>query len=420
MEILVVYAVLDWPLRATIDEHLFSFQRYATGHRCHYLNLAVRGVPAWLDLDRFDLIVFQTTCLSRWNPPVFAKLRRRAAPLSKARGVRIALPQDEFINTDLLCDFVNELAIDHVFSVAPASEWPKIYHAVDRQRVRFHQVLTGYLDDATIARIERLKDTPRDLDVGYRAWRAVAWLGRHGILKTRLSDEVARRGAAHGLAVDCSTREEDTLLGDAWFRFLSRCRYTIGVEGGASILDRDGSVKARTEAYVAAHPDASFDAIEAACFPGRDGELSLFALSPRHLEACATRTGQVLVEGDYNGILKPHEHYIPLKPDLSDLDAVLEAVKADDSRQAMTERAYQDVVASGRYTYRGFVSEVLGLSFPHGLPAASEAGSLPWRRMALGDKMSWARVAVTAAMKRRGRKLLPAATVARLRELKNR
>ena len=33
----------------------------------------------------------------------------------------------------------------------------------------------------------------------------------------------------------------------------------------------------------------------------RDGKLQLHAISPRHIEACATRTCQVLVEGDLMG-----------------------------------------------------------------------------------------------------------------------
>ena len=55
-----------------------------------------------------------------------------------------------------------------------------------------------------------------------------------------------------------------------------------------------------------------------------DGRLQLFAISPRHLEACATRTCQVLVEGEYSGVLRPGEHYIPVRKDLSNLDDVLE------------------------------------------------------------------------------------------------
>ena len=50
---------------------------------------------------------------------------------------------------DLLCDLINDLGVDYVFSVAPESEWPKLYRTVDFRRVRF-EALTGYLDGALI------------------------------------------------------------------------------------------------------------------------------------------------------------------------------------------------------------------------------------------------------------------------------
>ena len=126
------------------------------------------------------------------------------------------------------------------------------------------------------------------------------------------------------LRADISTDEKETFCGDDWYRFLLKCKYTIGVEGGASILDRDGSISRKTDEYCSRHPGASFDEIEKACFPGLDGSLKLFALSPRHLDACMTKTCQILIKGNYNGTLSPELHYIPLEKDFSNLGQVLE------------------------------------------------------------------------------------------------
>ena len=82
-------------------------------------------------------------------------------------------------------------------------------------------------------------------------------------------------------------------------------------------------------------------------------------ISPRHLEACLTRTGQILVEGEYNGILKPDLHYIPLKADFSNLQEVFDRIQDEPARLEMVECAYRDIVATGRYTYRGMVNTVL-------------------------------------------------------------
>jgi hypothetical protein len=273
-------------------------------------------------------------------------------------SVKVALPQDEYIYTDLLSNFINEFSIDYVFSVAPETEWPKIYRTVDFNKVKFFRVLTGYLEDTTVRRINALakREQARPIDIGYRAKWPAPWLGRHGHLKGRIGDLFQQEAPKKGLVTDISSQREDTFLGDDWYRFLLRSKYTIGVEGGSSILDHDGSIKKKTEEYLAQHPEASFEEVEDACFPDLDGSFRLFAISPRHLEACATRTCQVLVEGNYNGVLAPGVHYIELKKDFSNVDQVLETIKADNLREQITERACCDIVESEKYTYRKFVN----------------------------------------------------------------
>ena len=407
--ILIVYGLLQHPLRSAIKDHLYSFRRYAGG-RCVYLNMHARSVPRWVLRTHFDAVVFHTTFLSqRWHPHVFERLRQRARPLLGVGDVRVALPQDEFLHTDLLCEFIEEFDVDRVFSVAPPSEWPKIYAGVDRERVRFSEALTGYLEADTVMRIDRIvaETGERPIAIGYRAWEGAPWLGRHGMLKRTVGEEFERAATERGIATDISTREEDALSGDDWFRFLARCRYTVGVEGGATVLDRDGSFKARTEAYLREHPGATYEQVEEACFPGADGELALLAVSPRHLEACATRTCQVLVEGSYSGVLQAGTHYIPLRRDLSDVQAALHLIQSDSERERITEAAYRDVVASGRYSYAGFVAEVeraiaedrVRLSGDRGQAGAPAGGSGAALGRALAgpaDTASWLQVILAA------------------------
>jgi hypothetical protein len=387
--LLIAYAQQGWPVRGAVRDHLASFARHSHA-RCHYLNLSVRRPPRWLLRIPFDAVVFHTSFLShiRWDPATGERLLDCARPLRELAATKAALPQDEFLRSAVINDFINDFGVDVVLSVADSSQWPLIYDTVDRERVRFSTVLTGYLLDETVARTEAVvAATPkRSIDVGYRAFHAPAWLGRQGQLKTNIAGVVGDAARARGLEVDVSTRAEDTLYGDEWLRFLALSRYTLGVEGGASVLDRDGSVRARTEAYTAAHPKAGFDETEAACFPGRDGELALAAISPRHLEACAARTCQVLVRGRYNGILEPDRHYLALEPDFSNLDVVLDAIASGERREEIVRAAYDDVVASGRYTYKAFVEQVereCGLQPAAGRPSAHAALARAT------DRLSW-------------------------------
>lgn len=380
----------------TISDHLYSFQRYS-GARCFYLNLAVQTIPYYLRKITFDLIIFHTVFLSnRWYMPSFERALKRAHILKDFSATKVALPQDEFFYPEAICNFIKEFDIRHVFSVAPPSEWPKIYKTVDSQKTKVHHVLTGYLDDSTLERIKGLvRDTSkRDIDIGYRAWRAEPWLGRHGFLKTQVADLFTEKGPPKGLATDISTRYEDTFLGDEWYEFLLRCKYTIGVEGGASILDWDGKIRQKTQTYIAQHPQASFEEVEEACFPGLDGSLNLFAISPRHLEACATKTCQILIEGKYNGILSAGRHYIELKQDLSNLDQVLDLMKNDGLRNEIVENAYKEVVLSELYNYQSFVSVVLESSL-NGVEYRRDDSvlcRLAWRLIRLANLFSWQKI----------------------------
>lgn len=391
-----------YPPRATVRDHLYAFARYA-GHPCGYLNLAVRTIPDYVAKAHWDLIIFHTPFLvTRWKPVDFQRLLDKVQCFRESTAVKVMLPQDEFIHTDLLGEFISDFRINHVFSVAPPSTWPKIYPSLPASTT-ISQVLTGYLDDRVVAWLDRqyARQQTRPIDIGYRSAHPMMWLGRQGQLKWQVGEVVQQHAAPLDLVTDISTRPQDTILGDAWYEFLLRCKYFLGVEGGASILDRDGAFWARTNAYLAQHPLAQFSEVETACFPGVDGSFDLRAISPRHLEACATRTCQVLIEGDYNGILQPGIHYLMVKRDFSNVDDVLRQVKDDTQRETIVARAFQDVVASEQYTYRAFVRQVimtaLGQQTNEQRHAASSA--ITWR-MRQEDRVAWGIVATLAKAKR--------------------
>jgi hypothetical protein len=391
---------MEYPLRATIRDHLYSFADHS---RCRvvYLNLAMSNVRDCYFRINFDLIIFHTTVLGRWFRDAFWNILAPARVLKNVNARKVIMPQDEFLNSDLLVEFIHEFQIDCVFSVSPPTEWAKIYDGADFGRVAFHQVLTGYLAPKTIDAINKITtgiDT-RPIDVGYRAYRAEPWLGRFGWLKRKLADEFLEHAPQVGLRVDISTEPSDTLLSMEWYRFLLNCKYTIGVEGGSSILDHNGEVKKCTEDHLVTHPEATFEQVEQACFAGRDGSLQLQVLSPRHLEACATKTCQVLVEGQYNGILKPHTHYIPLRRDFSNLEEVIELMRQDRVREQIVTNAYRDIVQSNKYTYKQFVDSVLQVALADVTPSVWSAESeASYHRAIKEDRKSWRKIKYISAI----------------------
>jgi hypothetical protein len=327
---------------------------------------------------------------------------------------------------DLINDFVEDFGISHVFSVAPESEWPKIYPNLDPTKVTLHRILTGYLDDSAVRRIDTLASRVRNrpIDVGYRAGTVRPWWGRQNLWKLQLGSALREQMRYLDLVLDCRVGADTFLLGDAWYRFLLSCKYTVSAEGGASVLDYDGKIEARCRAYLEVHPNAEFSEIEALCFPGLDGQLDLRALSPRHLEACATRTCQILLEGQFNGILEPGKHYIELRRDLSNLRQVLDAVKSDHLRDQITERAYRDIVVSGRYSHRGFVQFLLATALGVSEVARARESSWSIRESVLRawfrtlDDISWLKVILASCAKRVLLSILPASLTAQLRKLR--
>lgn len=360
--ILHVTSNKTWPLRTTLDEYHHCFKTYLKDN-VYYLNLAFKKVPAYVLKVDYDLIIFSTLFMgNHWHGrEKFRQLMQRAHDLKQLNAIRICLPQDEFIQPDLLCEFINEFDINYVFSVVAESEWAKVYRHVDFEKVKFIRILPGYIDDNKIEAITQLARTSeRTIDIGYRAaGQPYYWFGRHGRLKQLIADEFQRVGPQHGLNVDISTDRKDIITGTSWYKFLCQCKYTIGVMGGTSLIDYDGSLYFGINEYMRQNPGATFEEVEQIFFPGLDGHVKNFMITPRVLEAALTQTCQILVEGDYNGAIKPGRNYIELKKDFSNLDDVLELVKQDRLRTKLVNNTYDDIVLSGKYSYNWFVNFIL-------------------------------------------------------------
>lgn len=369
------------PLRQTVKNHLDCFGTYGN-YPVIYINVAY-GIPFFL-LKKIPIqaIIFHTSFLvMRWTPKLFAHKTKKVDFFKNLTCPKIALPQDEFIHTQILVDFFNAVNITHVYSCASKGEWKNIYKGLNKG-VKFNTVLTGYIrvEDIKIAQ-DYMDSTPREIDVGYRTQHMPSWLGRHGELKIKIAEKTQEIAPYLGLKIDISTDPQDILSSKKWMAFLSRCRAIIGVEGGASILDRDGSLREKIEAIEKTMQDPEKSILCQEILKEYEGNLNLKAISPRHFEACLTRTYQILVEGEYNGVLKAGEHYFPVKKDFSNLAEALESLKDVAHVQRVTEKAYQDIVCSGQYIYKNFVEFIEKTAFE--MPSPEEEETFPFSRLAL-------------------------------------
>lgn len=191
-------------------------------------------------------------------------------------------------------------------------------------------------------------ETSRPVDVGFVGWIYRYFIG--DVERTRIIRAVQENAPRWGLR---SEFREGTVPADEWADYLRRCNGTVGAESGTYYLDREGTLLAAAKRYEEEHPDATFEDVHERFFARPEVEVvSGKCVSSRHFEAIGTQTCQILLEGHYNGILQPEEHYISVSKDLADLEDAIERFKDSDYRRALVTRAYEYVLEQHTYAHR--------------------------------------------------------------------
>jgi hypothetical protein len=343
-------------VRLTIRQHLDALERLPSAWVLPYN--AVNGVPSWLGRLDFDAVVLDTTTLCmRWTPG-YEDWRRRSDWIAELDALKIALPQDEYHHSDTLDEWLDDVGVTVIGTVLDDRHRDELYPRMSKKAV-FYELLTGYIDESAAERIRSRLQPPgrREIDIVYRARNLPYWLGSHGQLKHRIGEAVAEHAPAKGLRTDISTRQAQTVLGDAWLDFMASGRATIGAESGSSTLDGRGELSVHLDELLAENPELTFEEYARQMPPGWD-DYEFFAISPRHLEAVVTKTAQILVEGAYSGVLEPHRHYIPVRRDFSDLDDALEAARDHALLERVAQQAYVDIYENGRWGFRRLTETV--------------------------------------------------------------
>jgi hypothetical protein len=321
----------QWPMRRWEHQRIFAWKACFPG-RVSFLNIGFPFNPAWITGLDPDLVVVDATALTARYTRVGLGGLRRAMEAVPARSRRVAAPLDEFLGLQGLRDVLVEARIDLLLTALEPALWDSVYPVAQRP-FAMRRFLTSYVDDGLMRRSSS-DLAQRSIAVSYRAWEAPAWLGEMGVLKREVGLKAAAWAQARGHRADVAVDGERRLVGDAWLRLLGASRAVVGVEGGSSLVDAAGDP------------------------PTGEPQAEIRAMSPRHLEAVATRTFQVLVEGDYSGVLEAGTHYQPVRRDLSDIEAALDLSRDPQRAQAMVDRAHDEIVASGRYSWRTVVAEI--------------------------------------------------------------
>jgi hypothetical protein len=335
----------------TVREFVGSIGRYSR-FDIRYM-CAIEGAVAGEDFGDHDFLFISYCCVLRDESITSSDMLMR---IKAFRGVKVLTIQDEYDNIGLSRRRIRELGIDIVLTCVAPDHIRDVYLTDTLPDVTFLHVLPGYmpeLDGSAFA--QPLRD--RRITLGYRGRDIGFGYGELSYLKLEVGKRF--RAACESLEIthDIDWTEESRIYGDDWYRFVGSCRATLGTESGSDVFDEDGRLRAMARAWQASHPDATFEEFRP-LIAGYEVTGRCATVGPRVFEAAILRTPMALVEGDYAGVLEPVKHYIPIRRDFSNVNKVLEQLQDLDALESMAERVYQDVVLSGRYTYRQFVARV--------------------------------------------------------------
>lgn len=332
-----------------------AWPRHLAAHpalECTTINLLDRRVMARLRAlatvraGRFDRVVLLHSVFSNGRAldgPLFDLVRAAPQPKAYFIGNEYKLMPEKMA-------FCEDLGIALLIS---QSSSPTI-HRLYRERLRC--AVTGIpntgLDPARFT--PKTPAGERPIDLGYRADDSPVYLGHRE--RREMADYFRGVAAKFGLTVDISLDPADRLAEAEWAAFLDRCKGQLGTEAGGDYFDLDDRTRKAVNAYLAEHPNASFDDVFERFFRHLEGAVPLRILSGRNVEAAGTKTVQILFDGEYDGYFLPDEHYIPLRKDFSNADEAIRKFRDVAFCERLAQNAYD--VATSSLTYSTLIDRL--------------------------------------------------------------
>ena len=345
----------------TITEHLEALGKYSQ-HEITYIpattnfwSQSPKHAADLPDLSIFDVAIVHYSVRLSISDHLDQGIARA---LQGFTGLKLLFIQDEYENTEIARSWMERIHFDIVYTCVPAESIELIYPAYRFPATEFLPTLTGYVPENL-----RIKDyakplSQRPIAIGYRGRDLHPVYGQLGHDKWRIGVEMKRIAQANGIVVDIEVDDSRRIYGDAWYEFLGSCRAILGTESGANVFDFDGSLRKKIDLLKKSEPWISFKDISEQILQNHEGLVHMNQISPKIFEAIQLRTALILFEGKYSSVVEADKHFIPLKKDFSNIDEVLAKVADNKFLTDLTERAYQDIIASQQYYYRTFVEGI--------------------------------------------------------------
>lgn len=365
----------------TIKEHLESFRRFSR-HEIIYLP-ATQNITPTVPLSLFDIVVvhYSVRIIHPQAVQSTAMLSNTYIDaLETYGGYKILFIQDEYDATNVANSWIKRLGFHTIFTCIPRQYLNTVYTKQIFPAVHFEATLTGYVPSSLMRYKNVLPPSKRTTILGYRGRILPYSYGTLGYEKYFIGAKAKELCVLKGIACDIEVDDAKRIYGADWYAFMASCRATLGTESGSNLFDFDGDLKERIAQKLKENPDLSKEAIFEE-FVNANEKIKMNQISPKIFEAITLKTILVLFEGEYSGVLKPDIHYIPLKKDFSNFDAVIEKLNDPVFVDAMAERSYNDIILSGKYSYQSFIEdferllvEECGVSCNQNIPLLSVSG----------------------------------------------
>jgi hypothetical protein len=337
----------------TVRDHLESFVKFSANDV--YYAVATHDAPCEFDLAAFDVVIVHYSVRVCLGTHISVHYKKR---LQEFTGLKVLFIQDEYECTEVSRQFIESYGIRLVFTALDSVAVEKVYPRKRFPGVQFVENLTGYVPESleSLPQVRPLAE--RKVMIGYRGRKLGYWYGNLGQEKLNIGRRMRAICEERGIVHDIAWGNSDRIYGPAWNDFLQSIRATLGTPSGSNVFDYTGTIRKSIEKGLAANPELTYDEAFRLYLSEHEGKVVLDVISPKVFEAAACRTALILYPGGYSGVVQPNEHYIPLERDFSNIDDVLAKVADDAFITALTDRAYEHVIASRKYNYRAFAAMV--------------------------------------------------------------
>ena len=379
-KVLVLYADYSLFTNAVV-EHIksMSFMSWAEVYYAPATHAAVPDYP----LECFDAVIIHYSV--RLSMPDYIS-PAYATALARYSGVKALFLQDEYEGTEMARQWMERLGIHVLFTCVPDESVDQVYPRARFPWLVTQRVLTGYVPAALEAERPTRPLAERPNHIIYRGRPLPYWYGDLGREKYVIGQGMRAICEQRGVPCDIEWAEEARIYGDKWYDFLESGRATLGSESGSNVFDDHRHIMNGIKAALVENPGLTYDEARQRFLVEHEGKVRMNQVSPRVFEAIVSRTALVLFRGEYSGVVQPDIHFIPLEKDVSNADEVLAKLQDLPALEAMTQRAYQDVVASRAWSYQSFADIVgdtlrrrLGPVEPHTLVTGVQGATAPVR-----------------------------------------